>query len=224
MCVICNGKIIENVIDCKGCPNLVSISNIQNIKELNCQGCVNLIAVSNITNVTKILCSNCPNLKTISNIEKSHYLRCHDCPELTTMFKINVKILGITSTKLREVPKIKNLTYLYCSFNKYLNKIPNNKKITYIDCTECTYLKKIPNITNMTGITFSRCPFLYIPQDIHNRLYNFDQFPITNYKSKLLILKLKRFIKKSKSKTNYKRVVCNLPITKDVMKYLLFRY
>jgi len=144
-----------------------------------------------------LYCYKCPKLTKISNINKLKKLHCSQCPQLIKISNIN------------------GLEQLYCSNCPKLTKIPNINALLDLYCDECLYLTKIPNINKLEDIFCSGCPLLYIPRELE------IQF---NIRGTLLYFKLRNLIFNSRKIVKNKKNLYNLPLSKDVIQYVVFKY
>jgi len=200
MCVICKGTNLGLQIHCNKCPKLKKISNIKRIEELNCYDCCQLKEISNIQDIEYINCSCCLKLKKILNVEHIGILSCPHCPKLS---KLKIKNIGILNcTNCFKLKKIYNIRYQ-----------PIKKPLTTIYCQGCPYLTQILNIDEIEVMHIDACPFLYLPKEIENKIAE---------KGVLLIWKLKRIKLIVSRRVQFKKY--ELPITKDVLEYIIYKY
>jgi len=112
MCLICeckgDFKRLEGLqtLRCNGCPLLVIIPVITELRSLYCVGCPLLTTIPVITGLQSLYCVGCPLLTTIPVITGLQTLDCGGCPLVTT------------------IPVIAGLLSLYCGDCPLLTTIP----------------------------------------------------------------------------------------------------
>jgi hypothetical protein len=142
MCVICEEK-YENLkkIYCYGCPNLVTVPNIEGLEILDCSECMNLTTVANIETLQRLYCNFCYGLTELPefpNLRALHASRCINLKKIPNLPRLE-ELTCQGSVNLASIDINQPLIGLNCSHNRLLFRIPECRSNYFIH-HNCTWL------------------------------------------------------------------------------------